>query len=826
MGCSIVRTRAVVRVCPWVRSLSFRRRFPLLRVLLLVFLLAGGAPSMVAWAADKAPEAEASPQARIGQAERSLKAVRAALDDADAPETLKTLSERAQQARRDAEAGASALVPLLEQVDARIAQLGPLDDGATEERSIARQRGTLDQQRSQLDADIKHGKLLAEEARQLSEAIEKVRAQQFGAQLGRKVGSPLSPALWRQFAGSLPGDLERIRALYRQAEGGLRAAVRKQGVSAPLLGAALALVMLFPLRLWLRHVGRRYAASERAPAGRLRRSGLAVWLLLVGTLLPGLAAMAVIGGLQAIGAVPPRMEAVAEVFVRATFVSAFIAALSACLLSPHRPSWRMLNIDDAAALRLRQLAWGAAGLTWLTMLLRAINRAARTSPVSTVLLDGLVALVYVGLILAMLVTLARLHRRRAAEAALAEQQAGADAKVPRSARTGWLVLARLGGYLAVLAALVATLLGYLNFAMFAAQQMAWITVVVLAVQLLTRFADDLALWLFTPDNALGCTLRQSFGLAPARLEQAGVLLSAVLRVGVVLLGIAAAAARFGNTSVLYGWAGALDSGLHIGGQVLRPSALLWSLVVLLLGLGLMKALQQWLTDTYLPKTELDAGLRNSISTVARYLGIVLAVLWALATLGIGFEKLALLASALSVGIGFGLQAITQNFVSGLILLAERPVKIGDWVKLGDQEGDIRRISVRSTEIQVGDKSTLIVPNSELITKTIRNMTMDNAQGRVQIQFSVPLGTDVGKLRQLLLDLFADNPRVLQEPAPAVYVDSISGGQVALNCLAHVPSPRNVYATRSELLFELLQRTAAAGIALSTPTDIHLVRDEP
>ena len=127
---------------------------------------------------------------------------------------------------------------------------------------------------------------------------------------------------------------------------------------------------------------------------------------------------------------------------------------------------------------------------------------------------------------------------------------------------------------------------------------------------------------------------------------------------------------------------------------------------------------------------------------------------------------------------------------------------------------------------MSDKSTLIVPNSELITKTIRNMTMAGALGRVQIQFSVPLGTDVGKLRQLLLELFAENARVLAEPAPAVYVDSISGGQVALNCLAYVPSPRNVYGVRSELLFELLQRTAAEGIALSSPTDIHLVRDEP
>jgi len=283
---------------------------------------------------------------------------------------------------------------------------------------------------------------------------------------------------------------------------------------------------------------------------------------------------------------------------------------------------------------------------------------------------------------------------------------------------------------------------------------------------------------------------------------------------------------FGNAAALSAWADTLNAGLQIGGQVLRPSAVLWAVVVLLLGLGLMKVLQQWLVDTWLPKTGLDTGARNSISTVARYLGIALAVLWALATLGIGFEKLALLASALSVGIGFGLQAITQNFVSGLILLAERPVKIGDWVKIGDQEGDIRRISVRSTEIQVGDKSTLIVPNSELITKTIRNMTMANALGRIQIQFSVPLGTDVAKVRQLLLDIFAGNTKILADPAPSVFIDAIGGGLVALNCFAYVSSPRDVYGARSDVLFELLRATAEQGIALAPPTDVRLVRGDP
>ena len=814
------------RCVPLFLSSLFRLTWPLRAVLLVTVLLGAGAPASAAWAApEPASSADSTPQARIEKASRALDAVKRAVSEADAQETLKTLVDQASQAQRDAEASVQALQPDLAALDARIEQLGPVPEGG-EDQDIARQRKALDQQRSQLNSDIARGKLLAEDARQQSESIEKMRAQLLGEQLGRKVASPLSPALWRDFANHVPDDFSRLQSLFVQARDGLLKATAKHGWGMPVIGAVVALLMVFPLRLWLRHLGRRYAASERAPAGRLRRTGLAVWLLLVGTLLPGLAAKVLVSSLDSISAIAPRLVSVADTFVVATFIAAFIAALAACLLVPTRPSWRLLDIDDLAAVRLRHFAWGAAWLTWLTMLLRAISRAALTSNVGTVTLDGLIALTYVGLIMSMLATLAALHRRRSAEAAKAEQEAGGAGKAhaPRAPRSGWLVLVRLGGHLAVLGALVATLMGYLNFAMFTAQQMVWVTVVVLATLLLMKFVDDFALWLLAPDSPIGRTLRLSTGLPPARLEQGGVLMSATLRVLLVFVGITAVVAPFGNVSALYGWVQALAGGIKIGGSVLRPSSVFWAVVVLLCGLALMRVVQRWLTETYLPKTELDTGARNSISTVAHYAGIVLAGLWALATLGIGFERLALLASALSVGIGFGLQAITQNFVSGLILLAERPVKIGDWVKIGDQEGDIRRISVRSTEIQVSDKSTLIVPNSELITKTIRNMTMANALGRIQIQFSVPLGTDVAKLRALLLDIYAANETVLSEPAPSVFIDSISGGLVAINSFGHVPSARSVYSTRSALLFELLQQCAAQGIALTTPTDIRLVPD--
>ena len=335
----------------------------------------------------------------------------------------------------------------------------------------------------------------------------------------------------------------------------------------------------------------------------------------------------------------------------------------------------------------------------------------------------------------------------------------------------------MAGNIAVVAAIVATLLGYLNLAKFVNQQLIGGSIVVLAATLLFKFVDDLSTWMLNADSKVGQTILLSTGLSVSRLEQAGVLLSAALRTVVVLLALLALVAPFGNIgAVVERFFSLFTSGFDVGGTKLEPVRIVLAVLVLLAGLAITQLVQRWLTDTYLPKTELDLGARNSVSTVARYVGIIIAVIWALSAMGLQLSKLALLVSALSVGIGFGLQVITQNFVSGLILLAERPVKIGDWVKLGDQEGDIRRISLRSTEIQVGDKSTLIVPNSELVTKTVRNMTMGNNQGRIQIQFAVPPSTDVGSLREALLEAYGAHTNVLKQPAPTVYIDSIGGAR--------------------------------------------------
>src|SRR5690606_10213393 len=222
-------------------------------------------------------------------------------------------------------------------------------------------------------------------------------------------------------------------------------------------------------------------------------------------------------------------------------------------------------------------------------------------------------------------------------------------------------------------------------------------------------------------------------------SQASVLLAGLARLSVVLFALVLVAAPFGDGPTA--WLQRVDylhNGIAIGEIQIRPASVMFAVLVLVLGFGVVKVVQAWLTRQYLPTTSLDPGMRLSAATLFGYAGYVLAVSLSLSAVGIGLERVAWIASAFSVGIGFGLQAVVQNFVSGLILLAERPVKVGDWVTLGGVEGDIRRINVRATEIQMGDRSTVIVPNSEFITKIVRNVTHAGPLGRVQIKLTLPL----------------------------------------------------------------------------------------
>ena len=314
--------------------------------------------------------------------------------------------------------------------------------------------------------------------------------------------------------------------------------------------------------------------------------------------------------------------------------------------------------------------------------------------------------------------------------------------------------------------------------------------------------------------------------APLAYSHIAVLISGALRVAVGLLALMLVAAPFGaGPEDILSRADSLPSSLTVGEFKLLPGSILQAATVLVVGLVAVRLLRGWLADRYLPSTSMDPEMTSSATALFGYAGIVVTVALSLSALGIGLERIAWVASALSVGIGFGLQAVVQNFVSGLIMLAERPVKVGDWVSLGGVEGDIRRINVRATEIQMDDWSTLIVPNSEFITKVVRNRTLTNPFGVVVLKLPLPIDTDASKVRALVLQALTDSVDVFDSPPPTVTLDGVGDGVLVFNAQGYVESPRKVSAIRSALLFDILDRLNGAGIALSRPT-LMQVADAP
>jgi small-conductance mechanosensitive channel len=215
--------------------------------------------------------------------------------------------------------------------------------------------------------------------------------------------------------------------------------------------------------------------------------------------------------------------------------------------------------------------------------------------------------------------------------------------------------------------------------------------------------------------------------------------------------------------------------------------------------------------------KVDAGVRNSIRLAVGYAGIAVAALVGISAAGIDLSSLALVAGALSLGIGFGLQNVVSNFVSGLILLAERPFKVGDWIVAGDVSGTVRKISVRATEIETFQRQTVILPNSNLINGAVGNWTHRNKLGRVDIRVGVAYGTDVRRAQEILLEITRAQPTVLKNPEP--FVQFANFGPAALEFeirffLADITSSGGV---QNDIRFAIIDAFNREGIEIpSTP----------
>ena len=257
----------------------------------------------------------------------------------------------------------------------------------------------------------------------------------------------------------------------------------------------------------------------------------------------------------------------------------------------------------------------------------------------------------------------------------------------------------------------------------------------------------------------------------------------------------------------------ITQGFSIGETVFRPGDILIAALVFGAGLFLTRLFQAVMRRAVMPRTRLDVGARSSIVSGLGYLGFFISALAAISMGGLDLTNLAFLGAALGVGIGFGLQNIVNNFVSGIILLIERPIKVGDWIEVAGTHGTVNKINVRSTEIKTFDKSSYIVPNSELISGAVTNYTHGDLLGRAICPVGVAYGTDVRKVERILLEIARAHPMVVRRPPPAVVFQSFGGSSLDFELRVHLRDVNWVLTVRSDINFEIERRFTEEGIEI-------------
>jgi small-conductance mechanosensitive channel len=801
-------------------------RRPIVAVALFVALAAAGfglgPPAGPAYAQPQ-PVAEAAPAKPFPQTladwNRALDKVdlalsRDALTDteiADLRGTVEGVRDAAQQAAADARVQSDNVRRLAEALGP-----APAEGQPAEAPDIARQRQRVMGEIAGHDGRAKQCDLVITRAETMLRGISDVQRGRLTATLLRRDSAPFSLHMWRSGGVDLVGAASTIAA--GPADWLASEPVREAPATAwyALLAAiVLGLTVALPIRfVLLRRLGRTHDL-ETAPAYSRRvlasfAEGLARGML------PAFAVGAVYLALDSFDLVFGPFGDALDGIAAAAAIFFPLVGFARASLSPDRPQWRVVPLDDESCRRLFRLLVTLAALMATSTALALVGRNLDLSvPVINVFL--LVFNTALAVVLA-LISEERNWRPAPAEAALAD---GLPAR-PARGRT-WGPAARFVVRVLAVAAPVTALFGFYNLSSFIVANLLNVGLAAAAYYVLSSTVREGVGAMIEAEHGPLVGLRRALGISDDASRLAHFWLAGIINFVLVAVLFVLLLPGFGVPpgQIVDGIRAAM-AGVKIGGLTISLTDVVIAVALFIVVMSATRFLQRTLEDRILPQTRFDTGVQNSIKAATGYIGIVVAAILAISALGLDLSNLAIIAGALSVGIGFGLQNIVNNFVSGLIILAERPVKVGDWVVIGQHEGTVRRINVRATEIETFQRASVIVPNSDLLSGALVNWTHKNKLGRVDIKLGVAYGSDTELVRQTLLDCAADNPRILTWPKPQVVFRAFGASTLDFELRGFISDVEESLLVKSELHFAIEKAFRERNIEIPFgQTDVHL-----
>jgi potassium-dependent mechanosensitive channel len=737
-------------------------------------------------------------KAKLEEIESSYK------DSAHSEEALVALKSRLAPVRDQLNERLGKLEPRLQAIDERAAQLAKTPDKSQDKTAdanppeapeVTAERHRLAARRTSVEAVLQQTRLLAGDAHSLEERIRHRRHEVFSSRLFARSASLFDPAFWADLGPSIPAELGGLAVMlsswgaYAWANGGLGGAV-----------VALALLSALGIAAWFLARWRQRLAARPAPR-RFDKALVAVVSIASGTIrIPALTVAAVLVS-RNFGLMPDSMVEMGFALAVATMVAGFGRGVAVGLFAPGAPGRRIVALpEQEAASYASHLTW-ATRLYGLSLLANEMHRILGASVTSFVATSELLAFGILALAAHLLWRSAR------------AKFAGEDETAASQPQRGWL---RVVLWLCSIAIAVGLATGYVGFAVFVATRALAAFAVGGAVFVLITTIDAALTDLLAAGTPGGRSIAAAFGLNQRGLDLLATLASALLRLVVVALAVLLALNFSGIvTDDIYSALQHMAADYDVGSLHISPLAILSALACLVIGALAVRAVQRWLAVNFLPRTGLEAGLQNSIVALSGYFALILVMAVALGILGIDLQKIALIAGALSVGIGFGLQSVVSNFVSGLILLAERSIRVGDWVVVKNEEGFVRRISIRATEIETFDRASVIIPNQDFITGVVKNWTHSNTVGRIIVKVRVAFDSDIARVRELLLDAAVKHPQVLPG-TPNVYVMGFGdiGVDVELMCL--IGNVSQGLTVRTDLYVDILGKFRDARIRIPSP----------